>query len=183
MLADIMPDGQYKDVLTAVFVDRKSEIQIMKELGLGADRLRDIKKKAEAKLKDELIRNDNCHAEYFLRDKLPRIIEVGEGCVVDSAKSVVADIEKSPLADVFGVNLGRNELHGEVVRFLYWFSGKLKWSEEDRLIWTQRFIENVSPADVAKRLGKERSWLDTRYSRLNKRFGEAIRKWWKNNAT
>ncbi len=183
MLADMMPNGLHKDMLTAVYVDRKSEARMMRELSLGADRLRDIIKKAETRLKDVLIRNDNPYAEEFLRDKSPRIVEVEEEYAADGAKSILEDMEKSPLSDVLGVNLGRYERDRNVVDFLYWFSGKMKWSDEDRLIWTQRFIENVSPLDVAKRLGRERSWLDTRYSRLNKHFGEAIRKWWKNNAT
>lgn len=183
MLADMMPNGLHKEMLTAVYVDRKSEARMMRELSLGADRLRDIIKNAETRLKDVLIRNDNPYAEEFLRDKSPRIVEVGEEYAADGAKSILEDMEKSPLSDVLGVNLGREELHCKAVDFLYWFSGKMKWSDEDYFIWTQRFIENASPLDVAKRLGRERSWLDTRYSRLNKHFGEAIRKWWKNNAT
>lgn len=83
---------------------------------------------------------------------------------------------------MFGVNLGKEEVHVKVVDFLYRFSEKMEWSDEDKLIWRLRFIKNAAPVEVAERFGKARTWLDIRYSRLNKKFNIAIREWWKNNA-
>ena len=78
----------------------------------------------------------------------------------------------NPLADVLGVGLDNEELHEKVKDFLYSFPKMLNWTEEERLVWTLRFIE----------IGRRRSWVDTKYSRLNARFNKAVREWWFRNA-
>ena len=79
-------------------------------------------------------------------------------------------------------NLSKEELNEKVTKFLYDFSEKLQWSDEDRIIWRLRFIENIPPVQVAEECDRPRAWLDTRYSRLNQKFTTAIRKWWNINS-
>lgn len=86
------------------------------------------------------------------------------------------------MADVFGVNLNKEELQTKAVEFLYTIPDLLKWTEEERIVWTLRFIEDTAPVEVAERVGRKRSWVDTKYSRLNAHFNEAIKKWWVKNA-
>ena len=117
-----------------------------------------------------------------MRDKTPRNVEVSEEFIKEFVKWQERKNDASPLADVFGINLDKEEINDKVVNFLYRFSEKLQWSDEDKLIWRLRFIENTAPVEVAVRCGRARAWLDTRYSRLNKKFNTAIREWWKNNA-
>lgn len=88
----------------------------------------------------------------------------------------------NPLSDVFGVGLDKEELHEKVLEFLYSFPQKLNWTEEERIVWTLRFIEDTSPVEVAELVGRKRSWVDTKYSRLNARFNKAVREWWFRNA-
>lgn len=88
----------------------------------------------------------------------------------------------NPLSDVFGVGLDYEELHEKVLEFLYSFPQKLNWTEEERIVWTLRFIEDTSPVEVAELVGRKRSWVDTKYSRLNARFNKAVREWWFRNA-
>lgn len=133
-------------------------------------------------MKDRLIRCDSGYEELVLRDKSPRTIEVSdefvkELCVWQEEKS-----NTNPLADVFGVNLTQKDLQEKVVEFLYTIPDKLKWTEEERIVWTLRFIEDTAPVEVAERVGRKRSWVDTKYSRLNARFNEAIKEWWAKNA-
>lgn len=59
---------------------------------------------------------------------------------------------------------------------------KMNWTEEERIVWTLRFIEDTSPVEVAELVGRKRSWVDTKYSRLNARFNKAVREWWFRNA-
>ena len=117
-----------------------------------------------------------------MRDKSAKIVEVSDEYISEFAKWQEDKGDISPLADMLGVNLSKGELQQKVVDFLYQFPEKLKWSDEDRLIWTLRFIEGVAPVEVAGRLGRNRSWLDNRYSKLNKRFNKAIQDWWRNYA-
>ena len=182
IIADMMPNGLYKDVLYATLVERKDENVMMKEFGVDAEKLHKIQKKAEAYLKDRLIRSDSCYEELVLRDKSTRNIEVSEEFTKEFFQWQEWKNEANPLADVLGVDLDKKELQEKVVEFLYTIPAKLKWTEEERIVWTLRFIEDTAPADVAERVGRKRSWVDTKYSRLNVRFNKAIKEWWSKNA-
>ena len=178
IIADLMPEGIYKKLLIASYVDRKTEKKMMQEFNQDAATLHANIKKAEGMLKDKLVRGDSYYEELVLRDKTPRNIKVSEDFIKEFVKWHEEKSDANPLADMLGVNLDREELNKKVVDFLYRFSDRLQWSDEDKLIWRLRFIENISPVEVAELCGKARPWLDTRYSRLNKKFNIAIRKWW-----
>ncbi len=181
ILNDTMPNGLYKDFLFSTLVERDTEEKMMKSFCLEKEELHKLQKKAEADLKDRLIRSDSGYEDLVLRSKSPRIIEVSDEfakdfCVWQEGKSNV-----SLLADVLGVDLNNEDLQKKVVEFLYTIPQKLKWTEEERIVWTLRFIEDTAPIEVAERIGRKRSWVDTKYSRLNARFNKAIKEWWAKN--
>lgn len=179
IINDMMPNGLYKDVLYATLVERKDEKTMMKKFGLDVEEdLRKMQKKAEADLKDRLIRSDSSYEELVLRDKSSRNVEVSEEFTKEFFQWQEWKNETNPLADVLGVDLDKKELQEKVVEFLYTIPEKLKWTEEERIVWTLRFIEDTTPAEVAERVGRKRSWVDTKYSRLNVRFNKAIKEWW-----
>lgn len=181
IITDIMPDGLYKDILTATLVERKAGEQLSQAFGIDVESLHKIQKKAERDLKDRLIRSDNGYEEMVLRDMSPRNIKVSEEFAKELCIWQEEKLNANPLADVLGVDLGKEELHKRVVEFLYTIPEKLKWTEEERIVWTLRFIENTAPTEVAERVGRKRSWVDNKYSRLNVRFNRAIKKWWSLN--
>lgn len=182
IINDMMPNGLYKDVLYATLVERKDEKIMVKKFGLDAEDLHKMQKKAEADLKDRLIRSDSNYEELVLRDKSSRNVEVSEEFTKEFFQWQEWKNETNPLADVLGVDLDKKELQEKVVEFLYAIPEKLKWTEEERIVWTLRFIEETAPAEVAERVGRKRSWVDTKYSRLNVRFNKAIKEWWIKNA-
>lgn len=182
IINDMMPNGLYKDVLYATLVERKDEKIMVKKFGLDAEDLHKIQKKAEADLKDRLIRSDSNYEELVLRDKSSRNVEVSEEFTKEFFQWQEWKNETNPLADVLGVDLDKKELQEKVIEFLYAIPEKLKWTEEERIVWTLRFIEDTAPAEVAERVGRKRSWVDTKYSRLNVRFNKAIKEWWIKNA-
>lgn len=183
IINDMMPNGLYKDVLYATLVERKDEKTMMKKFGLDVEEdLRKMQKKAEADLKDRLIRSDSSYEELVLRDKSSRNVEVSEEFTKEFFQWQEWKNETNPLADVLGVDLDKKELQEKVVEFLYTIPEKLKWTEEERIVWTLRFIEDTAPAEIAERVGRKRSWVDTKYSRLNVRFNKAIKEWWIKNA-
>lgn len=182
IINDMMPNGWYKDVLYATLVERKDEKIMVKKFGLDAEDLHKMQKKAEADLKDRLIRSDSNYEELVLRDKSSRNVEVSEEFTKEFFQWQEWKNETNPLADVLGVDLDKKELQEKVVEFLYAIPEKLKWTEEERIVWTLRFIEDTAPAEVAERVGRKRSWVDTKYSRLNVRFNKAIKEWWIKNA-
>lgn len=182
ILNDTMPNGLYKDVLFSTLVERNTEEKMMKSFGLKKEELHRLQKKAEADLKDRLIRSDRGYEELVLRDKTPRVIEVSEEFAKDFCVWQEGKSNANPLADVLGVDLNHEDLQKKVVDFLYTIPQKLKWTEEERIVWTLRFIEDTAPIEVAERIERKRSWVDTKYSRLNARFNKAVKDWWSKNA-
>lgn len=182
ILNDTMPNGLYKDVLFSTLVERNTEEKMMKSFCLKKEDLHRLQKKAEADLKDRLIRSDRGYEELVLRDKTPRVIEVSEEFAKDFCVWQEGKSNANPLADVLGVDLNYEDLQKKVVDFLYTIPQKLKWTEEERIVWTLRFIEDTAPIEVAERIGRKRSWVDTKYSRLNARFNKAVKDWWSKNA-
>ena len=182
ILNDTMPNGLYKDVLFSTLVKRNTEEKMMKSFCLKIEDLHRLQKKAEADLKDRLIRSDRGYEELVLRDKTPRVIEVSEEFAKDFYVWQEGKSNANPLADVLGVDLKHEDLQKKVVDFLYTIPQKLKWTEEERIVWTLRFIEDTAPIEVAERIGRKRSWVDTKYSRLNVRFNKAVKEWWAENA-
>ena len=182
ILNDTMPNGLYKDVLFSTMVERNTEEKMMKSFCLKKEDLHRLQKKAEADLKDRLIRSDRGYEELVLRDKTPRVIEVSEEFTKDFCVWQEGKSNANPLADVLGVDLNHEDLQKKVVDFLYTIPQKLKWTEEERIVWTLRFIEDTAPVEVAERIGRKRSWVDTKYSRLNVRFNKAVKEWWAENA-
>ena len=182
ILNDTMPNGLYKDVLFSTLVERNTEEKMMKSFCLKKEDLHRLQKKAEADLKDRLIRSDRGYEELVLRDKTSRVIEVSEEFAKDFCVWQESKSNANPLADVLGVDLNHEDLQKKVVDFLYTIPQKLKWTEEERIVWTLRFIEDTAPIEVAERIGRKRSWVDTKYSRLNVRFNKAVKEWWAQNA-
>ena len=182
ILNDTMPNGLYKDVLFSTMVERNTEEKMMKSFCLKKEDLHRLQKKAEADLKNRLIRSDRGYEELVLRDKTPRVIEVSEEFAKDFCVWQEGKSNANPLADVLGVDLNHEDLQKKVVDFLYTIPQKLKWTEEERIVWTLRFIEDTAPVEVAGRIGRKRSWVDTKYSRLNVRFNKAVKEWWAENA-
>ena len=183
ILNDTMSNGLYKDILFSTLVERNTEEKMMKSFCLKKEDLHRLQKKAEADLKDRLIRSDRGYEELVLRDKSPRVIEVSEEFAKDFCVWQEGKSNANPLADVLGVDLNHEDLQKKVVDFLYTIPQKLKWTEEERIVWTLRFIEDTAPIEVAERIGRKRSWVDTKYSRLNVRFNKAVKEWWAENAT
>lgn len=182
ILNDTMPNGLYKDVLFSTLVERNTEEKMMKSFCLKKEDLHRLQKKAEADLKDRLIRSDRGYEELVLRDKTPRVIEVSEEFAKDFCVWQEGKSNANPLAEVLGVDLNHEDLQKKVVDFLYTIPQELKWTEEERIVWTLRFIENTAPIEVAERIGRKRSWVDTKYSRLNVRFNKAVKEWWAEHA-
>lgn len=204
VIDDLMVGSKYHSLLTAIYVDKLSEEKIMKQLHIkDAAEFEAVKKAGDDKLKDALLRSAEYSEADFLHDKKTHVVPVSIELATDLSEWVTAMGGWNPLSDVFGTNLTDEEVRLKTVEFLYDFSAKL-WRENlteadekdeqkrkekeeknkrDRYIWCRRFIENVASKDVAKEVGHDSGWLDTRYSRLNAVFREAIKQWWKSHAS
>ena len=218
VLDDLMVGSKYYGLLTAIYVDRLPEENIMKKLHIkDSNEFTAAKKAGENKLKDAILRSVEYSEDDILRDKTKNTVMVSSEFVADLSVWVKSKTGVNPLSDVFGTDLPDDEVREKTVEFLYDFSATL-WSEKvgeeivvnetdddktrekkekliekkkekeetnkrDCYIWRRRFIQNVASEDVAMEVGRNRKWLDTRYSRLNVVFRKAIKQWWKSQVS
>ncbi len=178
VIDELMIGSEHYELLTNIFVKRLKSEDIMRKMNMEKKEYEETRKKAIMQLKDAIQRSTFFFESDILHDKVGRKIIVSSEFVADMEEWYKRKIGINPLSDVLGVNLSDDEVHGKTIDFLYDFSLRLKWNEQDRYIWLMRYIENQPPTAVAKNVGKSREWLDTRYCRLNKKFNKAIREWW-----
>jgi hypothetical protein len=184
VLDDLMVGSKYHSLLTAIYVDRLPEEKIMKKLNIkDTTEYENAKKIGENKLKDAMLRSVEYSGEDLLRDKTKHVVTVSSEFVADLSEWCKSKTDVNPLSDVLGTDLTDEEVREKAVEFLYDFSAKLNWSDMDRYIWQRRFIVNADPEGLAHEVAHDRGWLDTRYSRLNAKFKEAIKQWWKTHAS
>lgn len=181
VIDELMKHTKYYDLLTAIYVDRLKDDEIMATLNLSADEYKSLKKQGERKLKDAILRSNLYYEEDVLHDKSANIITVSSEYVMDMAEWYKERTEENPFSDVLGVQLTDEEVKEKIVDFIYDFSQKLMWTDEERYIWRQRFVEKVPPTQLAAEMNKDRHWIDQHYSRINKKFRSAFKKWWKEN--
>ena len=181
VIDELMAHTKYYDLLTAVYVDRLKKNEIMEKLNLTEDDYTKQKKQGESRLKDAILRSAYCSEEDILHDKNASIITVSSEFVMDMAEWYKERTSENPFSNVLGLQLTDNEVKDKIVNFIYDFSAKLKWTDEERQLWRLRFVEKVPPVKLAEEMGVDRHWVDQHYSRINKKFKKAFKKWWKVN--
>lgn len=181
VIDELMRHTKYYDMLTDIYVERLKDYEIMVALNISVDEYKSMRKQGERELKDAILRSTLCFEEDVLHDKSANIIMVSSEFVMDMAEWYKERTEENPFSDVLGLQLTDDEVKEKIVNFIYDFSQKLKWTDEERYIWRQRFVEKVSPTQLAEEMNKDRHWIDQHYSRINKKFRSAFKKWWKKN--
>lgn len=180
VIEDMVKIAPMRDFLFAVYVDRLDKEVIQRRFGMDEEMYKLTLRTSEKTLKTALL---NCEHPYgdVLVDKGTRKVMVSSDFLTLIGQTNAAYSETSPLREVLGVTPDDAEFESKVIDFLYNFTNNLGWSDEDKYVWQNRYIKNMSPIEVAENLPeRSRPWVDTRYSRLNRQFREAIREWWNN---
>lgn len=180
VIEDMVNIGPARDLLIAVYVYRLDKSDIQKRFKMD-DKMYDITLKTSEKILKLALINQVHNYDDVLVEKKARKISVSCDLLdIIGCKNVHCE-EVSPLREVLGVGQDEPEFERKVVDFLYDFSDKMEWSEEEKYIWQSRYIKNIMPLVVAESLhNRSRAWVDTKYSRLNRDFKKAIREWWNN---
>lgn len=169
-----------RDMLIAVYVDRLDQKAVQKRFGMDEEMYKLTLRASEKTLKTALLNTEHPYDDVLV-DKGARKIMLSSDFLTIIGQTNAAYCEDSPLREVLGVTPDDAEFESKVIDFLYTFTNNLDWSDEDKYVWQSRYIKNMKPDDVAANLPKRsRPWVDTRFSRLNRLFKEAIREWWAN---
>lgn len=180
VIEDMVKIGPMRDMLLAVYVDHLNQEAIQKRFGMDDEMYQLTLRASEKTLKTVLLNTEHPYDDVLV-DKGARKIMLSSDFLTIIGQTNAAYNEDSPLREVLGVTPDDAEFESKVIDFLYKFSNKLGWNDEDKYVWQSRYIKNMKPEEVAENLPKRsRPWVDTRYSRLNRQFKEAIREWWIN---
>lgn len=194
VISEMVHISLLRDILFAVYVDRLEPEVIQDHLKLSEEDYNLRLCAAEKTLKTALINSIHPY-EDALVDVNVRKTLVSSDFLTIIGETTSGDNEDSPLREVLGVGPDDPDFEVRVIDFLYDFSNRLDWSDEDKFVWQCRFIKKMTPESVAVELSnrnmkmtqeseaeeqpvRSRGWVDTRYHRLNARFKTAIREWW-----
>lgn len=180
VIDDMMQIAPMRDFLFAVYVERLEPDAIRKRFNMDEELYKLTLRASEKTLKTALLNSDHPYDDVLV-DKGARKILVSSDFLTIIGRTNAAYDDAGPLREVLGVNPDDAGFEEKVVDFFYKFSDNLGWSDEDKYVWQSRYIKNMKPEEVAGNLPeRSRSWVDTRFSRLNKQFKSAIRAWWDN---
>ncbi len=182
IISELMPIGRSRDLLNCIYVDRKSQEEIMERYHLDKSQYKKARKRAEDKLKLASLNSSSPFADYVLCDKSPRRVTVSSDFLCQIEDTYEAPSCTSAFGEVLGVNLTKSEVDARIEPFVCDFFHRKKWSDTDARIWRERKLYNTPPVVLANQLGRRRDWVDTRLFRVNERFREAFLGWYRVNA-
>lgn len=190
MVVSLVEHSTMNDILTSLYVERLSEESTMKKLGMSEILFTETRKVAEMILKENLIQENMI------------LWERENGEVVNLVQLALSDItnsintSNSEEALLMAINKFSDEDEYPEVKdaleeyypgrpwreqwymFIMERTLEMGWSDEDMTVFIERFCNKSDPLDLAKRLGRARTWVDNKYSRELRALGKHIQKWW-----
>lgn len=176
-LDQLMPKGKHLDIMKYIYVNRKNPDEIIKKMHLMDEKeFKALRLRAENHLKAILIESEFDYEGLLISEKSPKRVVWHPDYERLMVEHCVDNSHNNPFSDVLGVGLSNAEVEKEAGAFLSRFVHFLKWNETDICVILER-SKGTSPEVLAKRLGRRRDWVDTRYSRLKKKFIAAFDLW------
>ena len=180
VIDEMVKIGPMRDMLLAVYVDRLDKEAIQERFDMDEEMYKLTLRASEKTLKTALLNTEHPYDDVLV-DKGARKIMLSSDFLTIIGETNAAYSEDSPVREVLGVTPDDAEFESRVVDFLYNCTNNMGWSDEDKYVWQSRYIKNMKPDEVAENLpNRSRPWVDTRFSRLNRQFKEAICVWWNN---
>lgn len=178
VISEMVHISLLRDILFAVYVDRLEPEVIQDRLKLCEEDYNLRLCAAEKTLKTALINSIHPYNDALVDVNVRKTL-VSSDFLKIIGETTSGYFEDSPLREVLGVGPGDPDFEVTVIDFLYNFSDRLDWSDEDKYVWQSRYIKNMTSESVAEDLpNRDQGWVDTRFCRLKPRFQTAIRKWW-----
>lgn len=194
LVLDLVEDYTMRQLLSSLYVDKLTEEDAMKTLGMSEELFVATRKTAEIILKEALISEDTL------------LVTREDGKTVNLVSLALSDVSNElntsssegaiAFAETIQEEFDGDDYTKDVLNELYpdkpwreqWMSfvldraNEMDWSEEDNIVFIERFYNESSPVLLAKRLGRARTWIDNKYSRELKALAKHITLWWEKNA-
>ncbi len=177
IIDDVMPAGKTHDLLVDIYVEKKTDVQIMNDLHVDTDRYKKIRKQAEIKFKDKVLRSNSPYEDYVLTDKNGRKVCVSTEDQNGACEQIADYTNDNLFGDVFGVNLSNAEVEQVRESFIKDFIEQRGWKKVYKTVFLER-RNGTSSAELADRLGCRISGIYNYYSRANEMFYESFREWY-----
>ena len=177
IIDDLMPAGKTHDLLVDIYVKKKSDLQIMKELHVDSEEYKKIRNKAEVKFKDTILRTDSPFEAYVLEEKNKRKTFVSTDGQTDFSDQIEDYANDNIFGDVFGVNLSNAGVEQAKEPFIKDFIEKRGWRETYKKVFLER-RKGTSSETLAAELGCRVSAIYNIYSRANSMFYDSFREWY-----
>lgn len=189
-IIDYVHQPLMNEVLNCLYVKRMPLQAILKNLNISEELFSETRKIAETMLKESLIREE---VIFWERE---------DGTEVNLVSLAISDVSNtlhtstSTEAFILAENTYCNEDDYEELNevleeyyprlpwkeqwrnFIVDKAMEMGWSQEDQIVFVERFCNNTSPVVLAQRLGRARTWVDNKFSRELKALTIVIKKWW-----
>lgn len=166
-----------RNIIKDLYINKMTPKEMMKSRNWDEDTYEENVKRAHTQLLDILLRSSSDYSEIIADTRTVRIpIPLDE--VMDNGGCIAMEDHESSLKDIFGASLSNEEIQQKALQTILDIASHMNCSERDRYLWKSRFIDNKSPASVAKELNLQKSNVNRIFSKMNRIFKEEARKWY-----
>lgn len=192
MVIDLVETPVLHELLAYIYVYRMTDEEIMEKMQMTSELYKKSVKLAETILKDTLIAKETLlvEREDEKGTKIVNLVTLALGDVGGELNTTSSD-EAMKIAEKVCADGGCPEYLRDILDEYYptlpfmeqWMSfvldrvSEIPLTEEERVVFIERFYNRTSPVEVAKRLDRPRTWVDNRYSQINKTVVKYIKDW------
>lgn len=190
MVLSLVEHSTMNALLTCLYVERLSEESTMMKLGMSQTLFTETRKVAEIILKESLIQKNMILWERENGETV-NLVQLALSDVSNhlntsnSEDALLMALNKFSEEDEFPeVKDALEEFYPGRLWRVQWYmfimdrSDEMGWSDEDEIVFIERFCNNSDPVMLAKRLGRARTWVDNKYSRELRALTNYIKNWW-----
>lgn len=166
-----------RNIIKDLYINKMTPTEMMKRRNWDEDTYQQNVKRAHIQLIDVLLRSPTDYSDIITDTRTVRIpIPLDE--VMDNGGSIGVEDHESSLKDIFGASLSNEEIQQKALQTILDIASHMNCSERDRYLWKSRFIDNKSPATVAKELNLQKSNVNRIFSKINRVFRKEAQRWY-----
>lgn len=172
---------EMRKALELRYVDKVSDTDLVKVFSNADDAAKWLKE-GENTLIEQLLNTENPYAEMAL--SLKKAINPETPWQVWHDRIDEGDVSENhqEFRNILSRLYNNEDWDDNVRNLVKDIIASLDWDERDVEVWEERFFYETPSKELAERFNVRNTWIDNRYSRLNKQFRIAVKSWWNANS-